>query len=590
MGNSVGKREVDCVDGGALLANGLYSESAQDYDHRTVRRLMLDRRVAPFYKGLADLDEIKGIAAIAGLCTDGVRIGGKTACSHGNPNRLAKKRSLEGFHRKRSGSLAMERALFSISPGSGDGDTHEQDTGSTVQHGRADLRRQAVTNHGLNNGDRHHRGQRDTDIRLSIADLYRNAIECPICFLYYPRNINYSRCCHQPICTECFLQIKRNASDITNPAPCPFCVKPNFGVVYMPPSSAEFYLVSDTKDNEKLDSRASSPIEGDIDPHSPDRKINAVTSDEIRPDLLRRSQRRLVNASLAVINERRRAGRVGGSIISASQGDPHIVSGNSTNRTSNTNSDSSNGNSSGNRHRRSATTNNTAYMAAMRTMGVDLEEMMVAEAIRLSLLDQTTATSTDSNEDTTTNEHSESPNTSDQLNNHRSTPINITNPTNLPTTTTELSQSLPTIVVGSVSSIDINERLSSSSSLALLSDATVAHANPLDNVIETVTDPTDRLTHDQHPTTLSSNNNSSATLDEDITEAPLDDLLNTTANLSIASTLPTEDGETDSHNEKTTTIMPSLTTNSSQMDSAHQAFTTSLSSDTFSHQYPPPTL
>ncbi|ORX72602.1 hypothetical protein DL89DRAFT_79966 [Linderina pennispora] len=39
--------------------------------------------------------------------------------------------------------------------------------------------------------------------------LLRRYIECPICFLYYPQNINYTRCCHKPVCTECFVQIKR---------------------------------------------------------------------------------------------------------------------------------------------------------------------------------------------------------------------------------------------------------------------------------------------------------------------------------------------------------------------------------------------
>ncbi|RKP23538.1 hypothetical protein SYNPS1DRAFT_24403 [Syncephalis pseudoplumigaleata] len=337
MGNTVGKREVDSVDGGALLSNGIYAESAQDYDHRTVRKLMLERRLAPFYKGLADLDEIKSTAMLANLCTDGVRIGGA-----GAPSKL-------------------------------------------------DLRRQAMANNSHGTGDRH-RSQRDTDGRLSVADLYRNAIECPICFLFYPRNINYSRCCHQPICTECFLQIKRSGSDITTPASCPFCVKPNFGVVYTPPESADFYLLPG--DDEKLDS----PLEGDTHAHAPDQKTAAVTCDDVRPDLLRRSQRRLVNASLAAINERRRAGRVGGSIISASQGDPHIVSGSNSNRTGNHRHHGQQ--EHGNRHRRAATTNNTAYLSAMRNMGVDLEEMMVAEAIRLSLLDQTTtATATDEHDE-----------------------------------------------------------------------------------------------------------------------------------------------------------------------------------------------
>ena len=93
------------------------------------------------------------------------------------------------------------------------------------------------------------------------AYLYREAIECPICFLYYPPYLNQTRCCDQPICSECFVQIKRpdphvpehgdntvpaTGSDniepghtegelVSEPAACPFCVQPEFGVTYSGP-------------------------------------------------------------------------------------------------------------------------------------------------------------------------------------------------------------------------------------------------------------------------------------------------------------------------------------------------------------------
>lgn len=86
--------------------------------------------------------------------------------------------------------------------------------------------------------------------------LYKNATECPICFLYYPPYLNKTRCCDQPICSECFVQIKRpdphppehhgeepTPTDepqeeiqlVSEPAACPFCVQPEFGVTYEPP-------------------------------------------------------------------------------------------------------------------------------------------------------------------------------------------------------------------------------------------------------------------------------------------------------------------------------------------------------------------
>ena len=91
------------------------------------------------------------------------------------------------------------------------------------------------------------------------AFLYKDASECPICFLYYPPYLNRTRCCDQPICSECFVQIKRpdpHPPEHTDPnapprpdepppeaetqlvseiAACPFCVEPEFGVTYESP-------------------------------------------------------------------------------------------------------------------------------------------------------------------------------------------------------------------------------------------------------------------------------------------------------------------------------------------------------------------
>ena len=102
--------------------------------------------------------------------------------------------------------------------------------------------------------------------RLEVF-LYKDATECPICFMYYPPYLNRTRCCDQPICSECFVQIKRpdphppehgepNASNdctdasteqqepqephqdymlVSEPATCPFCKTPEFGITYYPP-------------------------------------------------------------------------------------------------------------------------------------------------------------------------------------------------------------------------------------------------------------------------------------------------------------------------------------------------------------------
>ncbi|CAO3644337.1 unnamed protein product [Cunninghamella blakesleeana] len=86
---------------------------------------------------------------------------------------------------------------------------------------------------GLENDKKSEKMTKNQDDHMTNEN---DVIECPICFLSYPSNINYTRCCDQPICTECFVQFKR--TDPTLPVSCPFCVQPHFGVTYQPPKSS----------------------------------------------------------------------------------------------------------------------------------------------------------------------------------------------------------------------------------------------------------------------------------------------------------------------------------------------------------------
>ena len=52
------------------------------------------------------------------------------------------------------------------------------------------------------------------------------SIECPICFFTYEA-VNYARCCSQPICTDCYLQIRPPRSRDKG-VPCPFCGQEDF--------------------------------------------------------------------------------------------------------------------------------------------------------------------------------------------------------------------------------------------------------------------------------------------------------------------------------------------------------------------------
>ena len=57
MGNSIGKdKGEETVDGGQLMPHGVY-KGPQDWDYRNARKLIIERKLAPFYKGLSDYDE-----------------------------------------------------------------------------------------------------------------------------------------------------------------------------------------------------------------------------------------------------------------------------------------------------------------------------------------------------------------------------------------------------------------------------------------------------------------------------------------------------------------------------------------------------
>ena len=169
--------------------------------------------------------------------------------------------------------------------------------------------------------------------QLIEAYLYKDAAECPICFLYYPPYLNKTRCCDQPICSECFVQIKRpdphvpdhvvptapplnaipNAASeegdhettlVSEPAACPFCVQPEFGVTYDPPhfrrgltyvNQASSHPLANANEGMSSSSSLASAMSGggQISPSGFARRRAAslsatspavITTDKIRPD------------------------------------------------------------------------------------------------------------------------------------------------------------------------------------------------------------------------------------------------------------------------------------------------------------------
>lgn len=154
------------------------------------------------------------------------------------------------------------------------------------------------------------------------AYLYKDASECPICFLYYPPYLNTTRCCEQAICSECFVQIKRpephppeheqpdpNAPPLSEAereaqadgqlvsevAACPYCKQPEFGISYIPPpirrgltygtGNQPYQARSAMSSQTSLSSSGLSPGPGrrrgtSLSATSPE----VITTDKIRPD------------------------------------------------------------------------------------------------------------------------------------------------------------------------------------------------------------------------------------------------------------------------------------------------------------------
>lgn len=152
--------------------------------------------------------------------------------------------------------------------------------------------------------------------------LYKDASECPICFLYYPPYLNTTRCCEQPICSECFVQIKRpdphppeheqpdpNAPPVSEAereaqadgllvseiATCPYCKTPDFGITYTPPpirrgltygtGSQPYQVMSAMSSQTSISSGNLSPGTGrrrgtSLSANAPE----VITTDKIRPD------------------------------------------------------------------------------------------------------------------------------------------------------------------------------------------------------------------------------------------------------------------------------------------------------------------
>ncbi|CAE6528600.1 unnamed protein product [Rhizoctonia solani] len=328
----------ETVDFGHLSPQGIYT-GPQDWNQELVGKLIVDRKLAPFYRPLEDYEP------------------------DWDDETILSNRKLKSGEESLPPPMTLPVSGPAVFSGKG----------STKGKGVADRREQQ---------------------RMSEADVYHGAIECPICFMYYPANINRSRCCDQAICTECFVQIKRSEPTTTHlvsePAACPYCVQENFGVMYEPPSwRAGLVLGSSGSPSRpelpRLGGSAVSGGSGDSQGHpttersrrksAPGQGAEVVTIDYIRPDW--EAKLEAVRATVA-----RRANR---RIVMRQVGDRLIPVGITSGRVVPVNISEGDASGSGRRSRRQR--GGASGELPMGMTGHDLEELMMMEAMRLSLLE-----------------------------------------------------------------------------------------------------------------------------------------------------------------------------------------------------------
>ncbi|RCK56623.1 Protein SIP5 [Candida viswanathii] len=218
------------VDGGYLAPYGTY-KSNLDYDCDIVRNLIVNRQLSPFFTPLQDFDDSWTDDELCILLNQSPLHALEPGFEdEDEPDDIDnhKIHKSSNYYKRQEEKVKLKSLIAKVKELQKD---EEQ---------RFLEEKQAHTN-------------KNCPSRDLLLRLYRNASECPICFLYYPKHLNVSRCCLQPICSECFVQIKRldphpphddnsnqHANElphtlISEPANCPYCASPDFGVTYEPP-------------------------------------------------------------------------------------------------------------------------------------------------------------------------------------------------------------------------------------------------------------------------------------------------------------------------------------------------------------------
>ncbi|GEM09635.1 zinc finger, RING-type domain containing protein [Rhodotorula toruloides] len=371
-----------------------------EYHRPTVHKLIAERKLAPFYLGLQDFEDDWDAERIVAALDDAEQ---------------QATRNLKDAHAAAI-ETANEAEAAQLSAPSGTRKHKE----SVTAFNAAVLHRERLAE-VLKIREKKGGGALQTTNKTDQAKLYvAKALECPICFLYYPPNMVRTRCCDQPICTECFIQIKRADPTPTHlesePAACPFCMEPNFGVVYdkpvvRPPVQPSPTAGSGSSSSDVVPGRSASE-------RKPRRKSFAhtekevVTTDMVHPDW--ESKLEAMKAAVARRANRRIVFRqVGDRLIPVGITSSHAGDGSNPTMATTTlppnflsqiaaaldASNENGGSGSGGRSRRGSRSlrrrgggQSDEVVALLESLGLgggpDLEEMMVQEAMRLSQLEE----------------------------------------------------------------------------------------------------------------------------------------------------------------------------------------------------------
>ncbi|ORZ20505.1 hypothetical protein BCR42DRAFT_408916 [Absidia repens] len=184
----------DPLDFGPLAPQERTTTTSRDYDAKVVKRFIREGRLAPFYQGHYEKPDNHTNSQLDLL----------TSASHGFINSTTSSRDNDSNNTnnnvRNSSMLAMAAHRMSL----------------------------FLACHIPEN--------------VQNYVLYKETVECPICFLFYPPFINHTRCCDKLICTECFVQLKRSVESPSLAIHCPFCMQPHLGVIRVPPSWSLHYV------------------------------------------------------------------------------------------------------------------------------------------------------------------------------------------------------------------------------------------------------------------------------------------------------------------------------------------------------------